>query len=119
MRLLSLLFMASAMCLAAQAQAPASNNPPAGDAEDGRQLFADYGCYQCHGFEAQGGAGARLAQRGLTFAGFSRYIRQPSGEMPPYTNKVLSDRQLGDIFAFLRSIPEPPPVDSIPLLRDD
>ena len=39
--------------------------------------------------------------------------------MPPYTNKVLSDRQLGDIFAFLRSIPEPPSVDSIPLLRDD
>jgi cytochrome c1 len=36
--------------------------------------------------------------------------------MPPYTKKVASDQELGDIYAYLQSIPEPPPVKSIPLL---
>jgi mono/diheme cytochrome c family protein len=123
MRFVGLVFMALAMCLGVQAQAPVSSNPggasPAGDAEEGRRTWVDSGCYQCHGFEGQGGAGARLAQRGLTFAGFSRYVRQPGGVMPPYTSQVLSNQQMEDIFAFVMSIPEPPSVSSIPLLQDD
>jgi ubiquinol-cytochrome c reductase cytochrome c subunit len=37
--------------------------------------------------------------------------------MPPYTAKVLSDADLADIYAFLQSVPAPPKVDSIPLLK--
>ncbi len=33
-----------------------------------------------------------------------------------YTTKVLSDRDLADIYAFLESLPKPAPVSSIPLL---
>jgi hypothetical protein len=37
--------------------------------------------------------------------------------MPPYTSKVLTDAQLADIYSFLQSIPKPPDVSTIPLLR--
>jgi ubiquinol-cytochrome c reductase cytochrome c subunit len=60
-----------------------------------------------------------LAPRPLAFAAFSKYVRQPSGEMPPYTVKVVTDAQLADIYAFLRTVPQPPPVDSIPLLKEN
>jgi hypothetical protein len=36
--------------------------------------------------------------------------------MPPYTSKVVSDAELADIYAYLQSIPTPPPASSIPLL---
>ena len=36
---------------------PAQNAAPAGNGQKGKQLFESYGCYQCHGREAQGGAG--------------------------------------------------------------
>jgi ubiquinol-cytochrome c reductase cytochrome c subunit len=45
------------------------------------------------------------------------YVRQPKGQMPPYTSKVVSDAELADIRAYLASIPEPPPAKYIPLLN--
>ena len=68
---------------------------------------------------AQGGVGPRLAPRPLAFEAFSKYVRNPSGQMPPYTVKVVSSPQLTDIYAFLRSVPEPPSVDSIPILKNN
>ena len=94
--------------------APASQNAasqvPAGNAANGRKLFATIGCYQCHGYEAQGSTatGPRLAPRPLPFPALSRYVRRPAGQMPPYTAKVLSDTELADIYAFLQSAPAPP-----------
>ena len=105
------------LALSLQAQTPASDQAPAGNAENGKKFFTQYGCYQCHGYAAHGGTGPRLAPRPLAFQAFSKYTRQPTGEMPPYTVKVLSESQLADIYAFLRSVPAPPAVDSIPLLR--
>lgn len=108
-----------ACALEAQSPTPsASATPPAGNAENGKKIFASYGCYQCHGYEAQGGVGARLAPRPIAFAAFSKYIRQPTGEMPPYTQKVLSEKEVADIYRFLQSIPEPKPVKNIPLLNN-
>ena len=111
-----LLTAASALAAQTAAQPPAA---PDGDAANGKRLFAGYGCYQCHGYEAQGGgaAGPRLAPRPIAFAAFSKYIRTPTGDMPPYTAKVVSDRDLADIYAFLTSVPPPPPIDTIPLLK--
>jgi len=37
--------------------------------------------------------------------------------MPPYTAKVLSDKDLADIYAFLQSVAKPPDTKSIPLLN--
>ena len=83
---------------------------PAGNADAGRKLFVSVGCYQCHGYEAQGSTatGPRLAPRPLPFPALSRYVRRPAGQMPPYTAKVLSDMELADIYAFLQSAPAPP-----------
>ena len=105
---------------AAQTPAPAAQAAPApaGNAETGKKLFVSYGCWQCHGYEGQGGAaGPRLAPRPLPFAGFSRYVRRPTNQMPPYTERVVSDADLAHIHAYLMSRPAPPPVASIPLLK--
>jgi mono/diheme cytochrome c family protein len=87
-----------------------------GNAENGKRLFTEEGCYECHGYNGQGGgAGPRIAPRPAT-AGI-QYVRRPTGVMPPYTTKVLSDQALADIRAFLRTIQAPPDAKSIPLLN--
>jgi ubiquinol-cytochrome c reductase cytochrome c subunit len=109
----------------ARAQAPASAPPaprPAqastGNAEAGRKLWVSYGCWQCHGYEGQGGAaGPRLSARNLAFTGFSAYVRRPANQMPPYTEKVVSNTDLVNIHAFIQSRPAPPPVASVQLLQ--
>ena len=104
----------------AAAQTPAAPAQPAsaGNAETGKKLYVSYGCWQCHGYEGQGGAaGPRLAPRPLPFAGFSRYVRRPTNQMPPYTAKVVPDADLEHIHAYLMSKPAPPAASSIPLLK--
>ena len=103
----------------AMATMVAQTTAPTGNAENGKKLFASDGCYQCHGYQAQGATptGPRLGPRPLAFAAFSKYVRQPTGQMPPYTTKVVTDAALADIYAFLQSLPAPPSVDSLPLLR--
>jgi Cytochrome c. len=92
--------------------------PPAGNAENGKKIYASYGCYQCHNYAANGGAaGPRLAPRPISFKEFIRYTRKPTGDMPPYTAKVVSDKEVADIYAFLLTIPAPPTADSIPILK--
>ncbi len=95
-----------------------TNAAPAGNVENGKRIYTSYGCYQCHGRAAHGGAGPRLAPNPTSFAAFARYVRHPRGQMPPYTSKVVSDSELADIHAFLRSLPQPPAVKDIPLLND-
>jgi len=101
--------------LNAQTRQPAA---PAGDVENGKKIYTSYGCYQCHNFAANGGAaGPRLAPKPIAFQAFTRQVRKPSNEMPPYTAKVVSDKELADIYAFLLTIPEPPAAGSIPILK--
>jgi mono/diheme cytochrome c family protein len=92
---------------------------PLGDAPNGKRLYLKNGCYQCHGQSGQGGlAGARLAQTKLTQAAFLAYLRNPApGGMPPYRAQVMSDKELADIWAYIKTFPDPPPVKSIPLLN--
>ena len=114
--------MLAAVALQAQTpQRPATAAPQAntaqGNAETGKKLFVSDGCYQCHGYEAQGSSstGPRLGPRPIAFAAFSRYVRQPTGQMPPYTAKVVSDADLANIYAYIQSRPEP--AKDIPLLK--
>ena len=104
------------MMLLAPQTPPAS--APKGNGESGKALFMKIGCFECHGREGQGAVtGPRLNQNPITFARFSAYIRKPSGEMPPYTTKVVSEQQAADIYAYLQSLPKAPAVESIPLLK--
>jgi mono/diheme cytochrome c family protein len=88
-------------------------------AESGKGDFRKYGCYECHGFEGQGSivSGPRLGPHPIPLDAFTAYIRNPSGQMPPYTDKVLSDHQVAEIHAFLESLQPPPPVDRLPILK--
>ena len=55
--------------------------------------------------EAQGlGKDRGLGPKPIAFTAVQRYIRHPTGQMPPYTAKVVSDKDLADIYAFLQSV---------------
>jgi len=102
--------------VAAMAQQTAA---PSGNAQNGKRLFERDGCWECHGWAGQGGRdGARLADTALSAAQLTRYIRRPTGAMPAYIDKVLSDAEALDIWAYLKSMPAPKPAKDIPLLND-
>lgn len=97
--------------------AQSAASAPAGRVDAGATLYRKVGCYQCHVNEAQGGAnGPRIGPDPIPFARFTQYIRNPSGEMPPYTDKVLSNQELADIYAWLQARPRPPAINTIPQL---
>ena len=86
---------------------------------EGRALFESQQCWQCHGYEGQGGvAGVRIAPTLYPFEAFARLVRH-TNLMPAYSPNVLSDDQLRLIFAYVSSIPEPPPLEEIPELNFD
>lgn len=102
----------------AAAQGVPSKNP-AGDAAIGKKIYARDGCYECHGGGGQGSvlSGPRIAPDPIPFSAFVNYIRQPKGQMPPYTKKVMTEAELADIYAFLQSLPKPPNPKDIPILN--
>ena len=95
----------------APAAPPATQAGPgtSGSIEKGRTTFVKTGCAQCHGREAQGSptTGPRLGPGAIPYAAFSRYVRTPRQQMPPYTDHVLPDTDLADIYAFVQSRPKP------------
>jgi len=104
--------------LKSEASASKTSEVATGNAANGKKLFLAYGCYQCHGYEGQGAStGPRIGPPPLSLAFLLSYVRHPTGQMPPYTEKVVSDQDLTDIFAFLKSMPQPARASSIPLLN--
>ena len=98
-----------------QAPAPQVSADPTVNA--GAALYRKNGCYECHVNDAQGGPqGPRLGPNPIPFPRFAAYVRNPAGDMPPFTAKVISDDDLSKIYVFLQSRPTPPPVKDIPLL---
>lgn len=97
-----------------------SDAPPAGNAENGKKLFMSDGCYECHGRMGQGAAqtgAARIGPPILPFEAFEGYIRNPANNMPPYSSKAVPEKDVADIYAYLKSIPMPPKGKDIPLLN--
>jgi ubiquinol-cytochrome c reductase cytochrome c subunit len=90
-----------------------------GDAKKGKDLYNQYTCYGCHGFSGQNGPGMRLAPMKMTATAFIGMVRNPSqpNRMPPYSGKVITDAQLTDIWAFLKTLPDAPAAKDIPLLQ--
>jgi len=102
----------------AAAQQPSA---PAGNAVNGKTLYQQVGCYQCHGLAGQGAqpTGPRLSRTELPFEGFLLQLRHPQSQMPPYEAAVLSDQDATDIFAYVRQMPAPRDPKSIPLLKSE
>jgi mono/diheme cytochrome c family protein len=70
---------------------------------DDRALYVGYGCYQCHGYEGQGGEALRIAPTAYPLDAFAARVRRPPNEMPAYAPDVLSDSDLEAIYRYVRS----------------
>jgi ubiquinol-cytochrome c reductase cytochrome c subunit len=92
---------------------------PTGDAANGKRLFMRVGCYECHGTTgASGGpAGPRLAPSPLPFIAVKTKVRTASGRMPVFSEAVLKDAEIADIYAYLQSIPTGKSARDIELLN--
>lgn len=97
-----------------------------GDAGKGEQLYYDYACYSCHGYNATmripliGDKSGIMADEQL----FLRFLRlradqnpvNPKNSMPNYDVNVLSDEQALDIFAYIKSLKDDSPeLEDIPV----
>ena len=81
----------------------------AADAGRGEETYLRVGCWQCHGYAAQGAStGPKLAPDPLPMEAIRDYIRVPGDRMPPYREAVLSDDEIADIHAYLVTIPPAP-----------
>jgi len=109
----------SAAAFAASSAFAAQAAAPAGDVAKGKASFERTGCWQCHGRQGQGGReGPRIASPvPMAWPALSAFVRTARRNMPPYTEKVLSNQELADIYAYMRSIPPAPDFKTIPLLN--
>jgi mono/diheme cytochrome c family protein len=108
------------MSPASRAQQSPTGTAPGGNVQNGKKYFTSNGCYECHGLQGQGATqtgGARIGPPMLSLESFMSYVRHPANQMPPYTSKAISDQDLTDIYAYLKSIPLPPKGKDIPLLN--
>lgn len=91
-------------------------NAGEGDSRRGRELYVKLACYQCHGYEGQGGtsAGPRLGPDPLPAEAMAAFIRVDNGMMPPYTAKLVPDKDVADVVAYLRTVIKPTDIKNIP-----
>jgi len=86
-----------------------AQDAPKGDAGNGKTVFLRDGCFTCHGRSGQGGAyngpAPILAHTALPFDGFKGQIRNPANDMPAYSDAVLTDKEIADIYAFVQTLP--------------
>jgi mono/diheme cytochrome c family protein len=115
-------FGVAALCVGVFAAARAQDAAPSGDVAKGKKIFLTIGCFTCHGRSGQGGAyngpAPILAHTMLPFDGFKGQIRNPANDMPAFSNAVLSDQDVADIYAFVESLPGAGSVKDHPILND-
>jgi ubiquinol-cytochrome c reductase cytochrome c subunit len=111
-RLIAIGLMGAASALALTPSAMAQTK----EVKHGQVLWDTNGCYLCHGTVGQGGFGPAVATDLVPYVALAQYVRHPTGEMPPFSEKVLSDADLHDIYAYMHAQPEAKSADSIPLL---
>ncbi|AZI42229.1 hypothetical protein EHF33_05255 [Deinococcus psychrotolerans] len=105
----------------AAAAAPASGAATSGDAEAGKLIFAgakkpEVNCAVCHGAQGKGGVGANLTTpdgpKGWDETQFLMALRQGqtpqkmlNATMPRFADTQLSDTEINDIHAFIKTLP--------------
>jgi mono/diheme cytochrome c family protein len=100
-----------------------AQDAPAGDAANGKRIYLADGCFTCHGRSGQGGAyngpAPILAHTALPFDGFAGQVRNPVNDMPAFSDAVLSDKDVADIYAFVESLPGRRSAKDIPILNNN
>ena len=56
--------------------------------------------------------------QGIALDGFKGQVRNPVNDMPAFSNANLSDKDIADIYAFVRSLPGPRSAKDIPILNN-
>jgi mono/diheme cytochrome c family protein len=99
-----------------------AQDAPPGDAGNGKRIYLATGCFTCHGRAGQGGAyngpAPALARTAVPFEGFKMQVRNPSNDMPAYSEPVMSDKDLADIYAFMQTLPGRRDAKGIAILND-
>jgi mono/diheme cytochrome c family protein len=112
----------TAFAVAALASMARAQDAPRGDAANGKRIYLADGCFTCHGRAGQGGAYIGptpiLAHTALSFDGFKGEVRDPVNDMPAYSEAVLSDKDIADIYAFVKSLPGPGSAKDISILNN-
>jgi hypothetical protein len=88
---------------------PTPSLPLTPDPAVGQRLWQEKPCKGCHGAQAQGDFGPRLAGTGLSFDQVLLRVRTGKGAMPAFTPDQISDLELRQIYAWLRSLAPPTP----------
>ncbi len=78
--------------------ATGQNDPPPGQAPYRRV------CAGCHGMNAEGSQGPRLAGLTIDHDEFVAKVRHSDGEMPSIPARELSDEDLDKVFAYLQGL---------------
>ena len=94
-----------------------AQNAPNGNVASGKKLYETVGCSQCHGLAGQGGAAGPKLIDPTPFPAFIVQLRTPRQVMPPYTERVMTDQQVADIYAHVKTFPLPVDPSTIPILK--
>jgi mono/diheme cytochrome c family protein len=99
---------------------PTPSLPTIPEAAVGQQLWQQKPCIGCHGVQAEGGIGPRLAGTGLSFDQVLLRVRTGAAPMPAFSEDEISDLELQHIYAWLRSLTPPTPTPmAAPTFRTD
>ena len=113
---------AASLCLGAMASTARAQDAPPGDAAEGKRIYLATGCFFCHGRSGQGGnlngPAPIIAKTAMPWEGFVNQLRHPSNEMPAYAEKVMTEKQIANIYAFLHSLPGPLPAKDMAIFKD-
>jgi mono/diheme cytochrome c family protein len=75
-----------------------------GDPARGNALFHTRGCSACHGDQAQGAVGPRLAGTTLSFEAVLHQLREPRGVMQRYLPADQSDADECDVYIYVKGL---------------
>lgn len=100
-----------------------------GDAQRGKELYEEFACYSCHGYNAGGRVPLVASESGVLSRAnvFLTYLRlrddenpvNPKNTMPNYSSETLSNAQALDLYAYITSIREDlPELEEIPLMQE-
>lgn len=103
MKQIMILLVAAASLPAAATAADRSN---AGAIQRGGAKYHDYGCVLCHGTVGQSSTfGTPPLDPQMPIEGLRYKLRNKSGMMPVFSEKILTEQDLADIHAFINRFP--------------
>jgi len=94
---------------AAPTATPAESLPTTPDSLAGQHAWQEQPCAGCHGADAEGDFGPKLAGTELDIDQFLALLRAGRGSMPAFAVDKVSDSEAQDIYAWLRSLAPPTP----------